>query len=201
LDIPASFAGHRIFLDFEGVLTSTTPYINGSVLLPTSGGYLPFPPFVLDTTAVAPGTTPELRLDGYVGDNLVLSRQFAGDTTGDCLLVQADDAQIAADGSDATRVWFMAVDRYGAPRPYVQGNVTVSLEGPGVLIGDTTFDFADAGGAGAVRGCPACRHRERHPVSPLFANTAAPVVSGNGSPAARRIVGPCQRVARPRAAA
>ncbi len=42
LDIPPSFAGRRIFLDFEGVLTSTTPYINGSVLPKTSGGYLPF---------------------------------------------------------------------------------------------------------------------------------------------------------------
>jgi beta-galactosidase len=124
----------------------------GATLAPAVDQFpnLGYPPFVLDTTAVAPGTTPELRLDGYVGGNLVLSRQFAGDTAGDCLLVRADDAQIAADGSDATRVWFMAVDRYGAPRPYVQGNVTVSLEGPGVLVGDTTFDFADAGGSGAV---------------------------------------------------
>ncbi len=88
----------------------------GTTLSPAADEFpnLQYPPFVLDTTVVAPGTTPELRLDGYVGDNLVLSRQFAGDTAGDCLLVQADDTQIAADGSDAARVWFMAVDRHGA---------------------------------------------------------------------------------------
>jgi beta-galactosidase len=51
---------------------------------------------------------------------------------------------------DATRLVFRAVDRYGAPRPYVTGQVTVSLEGPAVLVGESPFDFAAAGGVGAV---------------------------------------------------
>ena len=42
------------------------------------------------------------------------------------------------------------MDRYGAPRPYVTGPATVSATGPGVLVGDTTFDLATTGGAGAV---------------------------------------------------
>lgn len=51
---------------------------------------------------------------------------------------------------DATRVMFRAVDRYGAPRPYVTGQVTLSVDGPAVLIGDNPFDFQAAGGVGAV---------------------------------------------------
>jgi beta-galactosidase len=132
----------EVFLDGDHVAT----------LLPTTDQFphLQWPPFYLDTTVVAAGTSPELRLEGFVGGNMVLSRLFAGDTAGDHLQVQADDSQIVADGCDITRISFVAVDRYGAPRPYVQGNITVSLEGPGVLVGDTEFDFADAGGAGAV---------------------------------------------------
>jgi beta-galactosidase len=45
---------------------------------------------------------------------------------------------------------FRAVDRYGAPRPYVTGQVILDIEGPAVLVGDNPFDFAAAGGAGAV---------------------------------------------------
>ena len=52
---------------------------------------------------------------------------------------------------DATRLVFRAVDRYGAPRPYVTGQVTLSIStGPAVLVGDNPFDFAAAGGVGAV---------------------------------------------------
>ncbi len=45
---------------------------------------------------------------------------------------------------------FRAVDRYGAARPYVSGQVELSVHGPAVLVGDTPFPFADTGGAGAV---------------------------------------------------
>jgi len=43
-----------------------------------------------------------------------------------------------------------AADRHGAPRPYVGGQVTLDVAGPALLIGDNPFDFAAAGGAGAV---------------------------------------------------
>jgi beta-galactosidase len=141
---------------FDGTLVQT--------LSPAADQFpnLQWPPFLMDTTTVAPGTTPELRLDGYVNGSLVLSRLFAGDTAGDYLQVQADDPLIVADGSDATRVWFLAVDRYGAPRPHWtspgpdQDKVTVSLDGPGALVGDKTLYLAGAagqpgtGGSGAV---------------------------------------------------
>src|SRR5262249_19244139 len=81
---------------------------------------------------------------------MVLSRRFASDPASDRLSAVADDASITADGSDATRVSFAAVDRYGAPRPYVEGIVTITIDGPGILIGESPFDFARAGGVGAV---------------------------------------------------
>ena len=62
----------------------------------------------------------------------------------------ADDAEIDADGADATRCEFRAADRYGAPRPYVTGQVSIAVEGPAILVGESPFDFASAGGAGAV---------------------------------------------------
>ncbi|HEX5119061.1 MAG TPA: glycoside hydrolase family 2 TIM barrel-domain containing protein [Pseudonocardiaceae bacterium] len=111
--------------------------------------HLAYPPFTTNL-AVRSGHFPELRIDGYVGDELVLRRNFSSDPTLDQLSCVADDATLVADGVDATRVAVRAVDRYGAPRPYVTGPVTFSVTGPAVLVGDNPFDFAAAGGAGAV---------------------------------------------------
>ncbi|MGH3096171.1 MAG: glycoside hydrolase family 2 TIM barrel-domain containing protein [Streptosporangiales bacterium] len=113
-------------------------------------GHLAYPPFFVDLESVDGSSKPRLRIDGYVGDKRVLSRRFAADPADDTLTVRADDEQLVADGADATRVAFRAVDRYGAPRPYVDGDVTISVDGPGMLVGESPFAFADAGGVGAV---------------------------------------------------
>lgn len=112
--------------------------------------HLRYPPSLVDLGGVAAERPPELRIDGYVGDRRVVSRSFSADQTRDRLLLVADDDNLAGDGSDATRVVFRAVDRYGAPRPYAGGTVTLRLTGPADLIGDNPFPFADAGGVGAV---------------------------------------------------
>ena len=133
----------EMFLDNEHVAT----LVSATAEFP----HLRWPPFYLDTSLVPAGAQPDLRLDGYIGAKVALSRSFAGATDADKLVVQADDGLIMADGCDATRVWFMAVDRYGAPRPYVTGSATVSLTGPGELMGnDTVFNLGDTGGVGAV---------------------------------------------------
>ena len=62
----------------------------------------------------------------------------------------ADDAQIAGDGADATRVVFRAVDAYGNQRRYASGEVRLQVTGPGELIGDNPFAFGEYGGLGAV---------------------------------------------------
>jgi beta-galactosidase len=123
-----------------------------ATLTPDAAAYphLAYPPSFADFTAVDGSSLPDLRIDGYLDGELVASRSFSADPSGDVLTLEADDAEIAADGTDATRLWFRVVDRYGAPRPYVTGQVTLDLDGPGVLIGDNPFDFAAAGGVGAA---------------------------------------------------
>jgi len=113
-------------------------------------GHLPYPPSFTDFSGVDGSTLPELRIDGYSGGVQVASRTFSADTSRDRLAVTADHAELIADGSDATRVEFLAVDAYRNQRPYVPGDVRLSVTGPGVLIGDNPFAFGDAGGAGAV---------------------------------------------------
>jgi beta-galactosidase len=112
-------------------------------------GRLDHPPSFVDLT-VPGGTRPELRVDGYVGDRLVVSRRFGGDRAGDTLSLVADDAELVGDGRDATRVVFRVVDAHGAPRPYVSGDVELTLTGPGALVGDRPFPLGDNGGVGAV---------------------------------------------------
>jgi beta-galactosidase len=93
---------------------------------------------------------PELRIDGFLGKKRVLSRSFSSDASKDQLWLKADDAELIADGSDATRLVFRALDKFGAPRPFVGGQVTFELSGPGVIVGDNPFGWDDSGGAGAV---------------------------------------------------
>lgn len=112
-------------------------------------GHLAYPPFLVDLT-LPTGAKPDLRIDGYLGKDVVTSRLFSADPTYDTLYFQADDNQLTADGADTTRIVVAARDRYGAPRPYVTDPVTFDIEGPGVLIGDNPLDFQAAGGAAAV---------------------------------------------------
>ena len=130
-------------------------YVGGSHLCtarPDAADYgaLAYPPSFVDFRGVDGSALPDLRIDGYLGPDLVASRSLASDPSFDRLSVALDDHEIDGDGVDATRLVFRAVDRYGAPRPYVTGQVTLSVEGPAVLVGESPFDFAAAGGVGAA---------------------------------------------------
>jgi beta-galactosidase len=130
-------------------------YVGGThyqTLLPQKTAFpgLAYPPFYLDVTRVTATGNPDLQVDGYVGSTKRLSRKFSSDHKLDYLQVTVDDTELVADGWDATRVVFRAMDRYAAPRPYPSGNVTVALEGPGVLVGEKDFPFSSNGGVGAI---------------------------------------------------
>ncbi|HLN70963.1 MAG TPA: glycoside hydrolase family 2 TIM barrel-domain containing protein [Streptosporangiaceae bacterium] len=130
-------------------------YVGGSrfaSVTPDAGDYgtLAYPPSFVDFRGVDGSLRPDLRIEGYLGPDLVASRSLSSDPSFDRLTLVCDDHEIAGDGVDATRLVFRAVDRYGAPRPYVTGQVILDIEGPAVLVGDNPFDFAAAGGAGAV---------------------------------------------------
>ncbi|MEV4053115.1 glycoside hydrolase family 2 TIM barrel-domain containing protein [Amycolatopsis sp. NPDC049688] len=111
--------------------------------------HLRYPPFTADLV-VPKGRRPQLRIDGYVGEKLVVSRRFSGDRGSDVLSCIPDDPELRADGTDATRVVVAARDRFGTLRAGTTGVVTLELTGPGDLIGTPTLDFGATGGAAAV---------------------------------------------------
>jgi beta-galactosidase len=132
-------------------------FINGVHLtsaLPTIGsplyGGLDHPPFLVALPARIPKVAPELLIEGYVGGQQVAEVRMSSDPASDALAMTVDDATISADGSDATRAVFRAVDAYGNQRRYPTGMVTLTLSGPATLIGDNPFAFGAYGGLGAV---------------------------------------------------
>ena len=122
-----------------------------AVLHPDRAGFahLKYPPFFADLILDGSGK-PELRIDGYVGANLVLSRSFSSDSAKDRLWLQADDKELVGDGSDATRLAFAVVDKFGAPRAFAGGAVRFEIQGPGEIVGDNPFQLTNSGGAGAI---------------------------------------------------
>jgi beta-galactosidase len=110
---------------------------------------LPWPPVTADLTADGAGR-PELRIDGYLGDELAASAQMSADPARDRLELVIEDAWISADGSDMTRLTFRAVDAYGHHRPGIAGDVALQVTGPAVLVGDQRFPFGDCGGVGGA---------------------------------------------------
>jgi len=122
-----------------------------STLQPDRAGFphLRYPPFLCDLT-VNGGGTPELRIDGYVAARLALSRSFSSDRSQDQFVFAADDPELIGDGSDATRLLFQTVDRYGTLRPFGAGEVAFAIRGPGTIVGDNPFQLADSGGVGAI---------------------------------------------------
>jgi beta-galactosidase len=124
-------------------------------LHPDRAGFpnLRYPPFFGDLEfdgSSHPELRPELRIDGFNGIHCVLSRTFSSDRSQDRFWVSADHKELVADGTDATRLAFAVVDKYGSLHAFGRGNVTLSLQGPGILVGDNPFALEQNGGAGAV---------------------------------------------------
>lgn len=112
---------------------------------------LAYPPFFCDLVVPEGKARPELRIDGYAGDQLVLSKSYSSDTAGDELYFAADDAELTGDGADATRLVFRVTDKFGAQRVFANGAVAFEITGPGMILGDNPFGLLDdSGGAGAV---------------------------------------------------
>lgn len=110
---------------------------------------LHYPPFFANL-AMSGKSNPELRIDGYVRDKKALSRSFSSDHASDRFFARADDRELKSDGADATRLVFGVADKFGAARAFAGGEVTVSINGPGTILGDNPFNLADTGGTGAV---------------------------------------------------
>ena len=134
----------EVFVD--GAHVSTTLPALGS---PLYGG-LVHPPFAVQLPRLGQDAIPELLILGYVGGQQLTYLRMSADPAGDALAMAVDDTTIWADGSDATRAVFRAVDAYGNQRRYQSGQVALSLSGPATLVGDNPFAFGEYGGLGAV---------------------------------------------------
>lgn len=110
------------------------------------------PPFIADFSSVNNKSKHELQVDSYDSSGKLLkSRLFSSDSSLDRFTMAADDLQLNADGSDATRIAFQVVDKYANLRPSIVGMVQFQVVGTaGMLIGDNPFPIGQTGGAGAV---------------------------------------------------
>jgi beta-galactosidase len=117
----------------------------------TDFGNLPYPPVIVDLTVTDGAVLPELTVIGYLGAQPAVTLQMSADTATDRLVLDLEDSEITGDGSDATRLVFRALDAYDNQRPYVDGEVTLSLAGSAAeLVGQNPFAFGTYGGVGSV---------------------------------------------------
>ncbi len=90
----------------------------------------------------------DLRLEGYIGGKLVITKNYSGKGIDAKFMLLPDDTTLIADGADATRVVIRVTDEFGAIRPFANDPVKLDLEGPAEIIGDAPFGLV--GGTGAV---------------------------------------------------
>jgi len=109
--------------------------------------HLRYAPFTADLQK-AVANWGDLRIEGYLGGKQVIAKTLSGKGIDQRFALLPDEAQLNADGADATRVVLRVTDEFGAIRPFANDAVPLQLEGPAVLIGDNPF--ALVGGTGAV---------------------------------------------------
>ena len=144
------------------------------------------PPFLVHLPNRIPKPAPELLVQGFVGGRLAAQLRMSANAARDALVMAVDDTTITADGSDATRAVFRAIDTYGNQRRYGSGEVALTLFGPG-----------HAGGRQPVRVRPV--RRARRGVDPLTGRPAGGDHADRKPPAARpgRGAGPVRAGAAP----
>ena len=110
--------------------------------------HLRYPPFIVDLVGHSLEDWGDLRIEGYINGQKVITKTLPGNDTDQELRVEPDDLELAGDGIDATRVVLKVTNAEGTWRPFSTGAVTLKIEGPGEIIGENPF--ALAGGVGAV---------------------------------------------------
>ena len=111
--------------------------------------HLKYPPFVKNIRdEIYKGKWGDLKIEGYIGGKVVITRMMSGRGVDRQLLVEPDDRELMGDGIDATRVVLKVTDEYGAVKPLSNAAVALSITGPGEIIGENPFSLF--GGVGAV---------------------------------------------------
>jgi beta-galactosidase len=111
--------------------------------------HLKYPPFQVNLAhKVDISNWGNLRMEGYIGGKLAISKTLSGSGADAKFELQADDVKLVANGADATRVVFRVTDEFGAPRPFANTAIKLDLVGPAEIVGDNPFGLV--GGIGAV---------------------------------------------------
>lgn len=111
-------------------------------------GNLKYPPFFADIKFPYDLQKNDLKIEGYIGGKLIVTKMMSGKAFDQQFLFEADDNELNGDGIDATRVVLKVTDEFGNLRPFASGAVLISIEGAGEIIGENPF--ALVGGTGAV---------------------------------------------------
>jgi beta-galactosidase len=109
--------------------------------------HLRYAPFVLEMGELF-HKWGDLKLEGYIQEKLVITRQMSGSGVDTKFLLLPDDTRLLADGADSTRVVLRVTDEFGNVRPFANESIKFELQGPAQLIGDNPFPLV--GGTGAV---------------------------------------------------
>lgn len=128
--------------------------------------HLRYAPFQVDLLNRRLEDWGDLRIDGYINGEKVISRTMPGNDTDAQLRVDPDDDELLGDGIDATRVVLRVTNSEGGWRPFSSGTIALRIEGPGEIIGENPFSLS--GGVGAVwvkskQGAGIIRLEARHP--------------------------------------
>jgi len=110
--------------------------------------HLKYAPFVTNLHDGIGKAWADLRIEGYIGGKKVIERKMSGRGADRQLIVEPDDRELIGDGIDMTRVVMKVTDEFGAVRPFANGPITLTIDGPGEIIGENPF--ALFGGVGAV---------------------------------------------------
>jgi beta-galactosidase len=110
--------------------------------------HLKYAPFLVNLSDLPLDPWGDLRIDGYINGKIVISKTYSGKGIDSQLLVEPDDIALMGDGSDVTRVLLRVADEYGNTQQFASGVVTLTIDGPGEIIGENPYGLM--GGAGAV---------------------------------------------------
>jgi len=108
-------------------------------------GNLKYPLFILDASKIdrhkLRASWGDIRIDGYIGGKVVISKTLSGKGFDSRFQVLPDDRELIADGADTTRVVVRVTDEFGNIRPYANDPIVFTLDGPGTLIGDNPMSL------------------------------------------------------------
>ena len=111
-------------------------------------GNLPHPPFFANLSGLPLNPWGDLKIEGYIGGKLAATKTYSGRGVDAQLHLDPDDTELDGDAIDATRLVLRVTDEYGESRQFASGAVSLSIEGPGEIVGENPFSLV--GGVGAV---------------------------------------------------